>query len=125
VVKKMSCLFDSISLAMGGLPVRYSAAELRAMACAYLDHNGDRDAAEGLVFRDAVEGGPANYSQYVAEMQKECTWGGAIEIAALVQILKVNIHVHCFSNVVEFNHRHNSPTLAINFTGNHYTMKSH
>ena len=120
----MSCLFDSISAARGTLPVRYSAAELRAMACAYLDHNSDRDVAEGLAFRDAVEEGPANYSEYVAKMQEEGTWGGAIEIAALVRVLKVNIHVHCFSNVVKFNHREHSPTLAINFTGNHYTMKS-
>jgi hypothetical protein len=117
----MSCLFDSISAAMSGLPVQYSAVELRSMACAYLDHNGHRDITEGLVFRDAAETGAANYSDYVAEMQKEDTWGGAIEIAALIRILKVNIHVHCFSNVIEFNHSQESPTLIIYFTGNHYS----
>jgi OTU-like cysteine protease len=110
----MSCLFHSI-----GTILCIPTETVRDAICDYL--LSDRPLLDGMPTRDLLALEDPNYVQ---NMRKSSTWGGAIEIQAAVRLWNVNVTV--------LNHRDGSKpieflatgaaigTLTLSWTGGHY-----
>ena len=121
----MSCLFNSLSQELQHKNIHFiSASELRQEACNYLHHNFP--IISGMSTHELLNITHSNYSQYVSNMRRNSTWGGAIEIQAICNIFKVRIIVvnirNRNRNEIEFLpvHENYSNTLKITWSGGHY-----
>ena len=114
----MSCLFQSLSK---GIP-NTTSEQLRRESVRYLEDNGplfDDD----LGSRDII-GSFDDFKKYVREMKKPSTWGGAIEIRAIVELHVVNVCIH----LKHSDHRimikplteKSSDTIHVSYNGSHY-----
>jgi len=107
----MSCLFESLAPSIGGI----TAAHLRSRICDYLEQRG-------ALFEDsdfAVD------AEYVAEMRRASTFGGAIEIAACANLYGIRVVVKNERDgtsdiVFEPLNRMPRRVLFIGWSGNHY-----
>ena len=115
----MSCLFMSLTYFL-----KKDARDIRDIICNYLENNGklidDLD-TEFILSLDISK------VDYIREMRKETTWGGAIEIQATcniwnVKILVYNIRENNNIQVITFipiNSTHIN-TIKISWNGSHY-----
>ena len=79
----MSCLFDSLSFFL-----KISSDNIRSKICDYLERNNIL--IEGIDTKDILL---EESSNYIKNMRKSSTWGGAIEIKAAVNIWNLYIKV--------------------------------
>lgn len=114
----MSCLFNSLSYFF-----KLKSENIRNIICNYLETNGkiieDLD-TEFILSLDNI-----SKDNYIHEMKKQSTWGGAIEIKAACNIWNVKIIVHNIRNLnnvkrIEFLPISSSFTKTINITWNGY-----
>lgn len=113
----MSCLFKSLSYFFPNITEQ----QLRHVICNYLQRNltvGCAKAKEVIKWESGV-----GLQEYVNNMRKSSTWGGAIEIKCFCDILKRNVIVNSIPNnkQIQFlSSTPNVPTLRIYWTGGHY-----
>ena len=89
----MSCLFNSISHY-----VPESSNDIRQKICDYLHQNSK--IMDGMETCDILNLESPNY---IVNMRKQSTWGGAIEIQCACNIWKCQINVHHHNNkIIEF-----------------------
>jgi hypothetical protein len=116
----MSCLFDSLASVLSYGPAGSS--RLRAMICDYLNKNPN---ISGLSASDAIFAAHnKSLDEYVMAMRKTSTWGGAIEIKALCDILSISVTVLVLSSrrYIEFLPMNVSKKhVHIHWNGGHYT----
>ena len=121
----MSCLFNSLSRSLQYKNIhQISSYELRQEACNYLHH--DFPIISGISTHKLLNITHENYQNYISNMRRENTWGGAIEIQVICNIFKVRIIVvnirNRNGNEIEFLpvNENYSNTLKISWSGNHY-----
>ena len=112
----MSCLFYSL-----GHFTRIDANQMREMICNYLLKN--ENISEDLSVEDVVKfESNLSLEQYVSNMRKPCTMGGATEIKAFCNMFKRNVIVHSRPNnkLIEFTADADFPTVELSWTGGHF-----
>lgn len=87
------------------------------MICEYLQQN--EKIIDGLDTRMVLQMQDKNY---ISKMQKNSTWGGAIEIQAACNIWKLRIMVNTSKGKIEFLPINNTykKTINIYWSGNHF-----
>jgi hypothetical protein len=118
----MSCLFNSLQHF-----VEESSGKIRGMICDYLAEN--RPIMEGLDTDFILSMDRPNY---IAQMRRTSTWGGAIEIQAACNIWNMSVHVYDIrrrrggASVIKF-----IPVVGefdrvvkLNWNGGHYTHRN-
>lgn len=115
----MSCLFRAIS---EGLP-NTTADSLRLVAVKYLRDDGALF-EDGLTSYDVLSSF-ADIKQYLTNMEKDSTWGGAIEIRAIVEIYKTPICIHTATSSEILMEPFGSlqqvkNTIHVSYSGSHY-----
>ena len=113
----MSCLFDSLSYYLPGNSI-----SIRTKICDYLKQNNK--IIDGMNTRDILN---METSNYITNMRKQSTWGGAIEIQCACNIWKLRVLVEDKRhkkkhNVIEFipiNNTYNK-TIHLKWSGGHY-----
>ena len=115
----MSCLFDSLSSFTPGL----TSQSLRDNICDFLEEN---PTINGLTAQEIVQKSNRNNSllEYVAQMRKPTTWGGAVEIKAFCDLRNtpVTVIAEKSGRRIEFipeSTKH--PVVFITWNGNHFT----
>jgi hypothetical protein len=88
----MSCLFQSLSFFM----INNNPDTLRQDICNYLDLNPNL--VDNLTLDQIMNIDGVTKEQYIAEMRKNSTWGGAIEIKAFCDIYHINVEVIILNN---------------------------
>jgi hypothetical protein len=113
----MSCLFDSLSKYLPG-----TSSNIRIKICDYLKQNNK--IIDGMNTRDILN---METSNYIMNMRKNSTWGGAIEIQCACNIWKIRVLVEDKRhkkkhNVIEFLPISNTynKTIKLNWSGGHY-----
>eukprot|EP00403_Amphidinium_massartii_P041842 CAMPEP_0178445260 /NCGR_PEP_ID=MMETSP0689_2-20121128/40045_1 /TAXON_ID=160604 /ORGANISM="Amphidinium massartii, Strain CS-259" /LENGTH=387 /DNA_ID=CAMNT_0020069745 /DNA_START=13 /DNA_END=1176 /DNA_ORIENTATION=+ len=86
-----SCLFHSLSY---GLADGTSASTLREEICSFMAKNAGREISGTPLNQWVQWDSGGNISSYVARMRRRGEWGGGIEMAALSQMRRVNVHVY-------------------------------
>ena len=112
----MSCLFNSLSHF-----IKLDSNTIRQQICDYLEQN--KPILDGLETKDilVLEG-----NQYIQNMRRQNTWGGAIEIQAACNIWKMKTHVNCRrgneNSNIEFLPIIGEPEkeITLEWTGGHY-----
>lgn len=116
----MSCLFDSLSYF-----IKLDSFTIRNIICNYLEQNNkiiDGLDTEFILSLDMPK------EEYIKQMKKRYTWGGAIEIQAACNIWNTKIIVHNRTNknsIIEFlpiNNKYKY-TIELIWTGAHYEPK--
>ena len=113
----MSCLY----IAIGNL-LKINHREIRQKICDYL--SAGNNLIDGLETKDILNIEDKNY---VKNMRRQSTWGGAIEIAAACNIWNCRINVINIrerpNKIIEFNPSVSviEKTLTLKWTGSHYT----
>lgn len=110
----MSCLFDSLSYF-----INRTSTEIRQIICNYLEENNS--IIDGLETSFILE---LENKNYIKDMRRNNTWGGAIEIQSACNIWNIRILVHNVrkDSVIEFlplKNKYNH-TIALLWYGNHY-----
>jgi hypothetical protein len=83
----MSCLFQSLGHLIGCDPNH-----LRQCLCDYLECNPD--IMQGINAEKVIQWeSNVNMAEYIQNMRRQATWGGAIEIAAFVDMMKMVVVV--------------------------------
>jgi hypothetical protein len=116
----MSCLFVSLGRLLDECPQ-----SLRQCICDYLDQN--KSIIDGIPTSDLLQ---MDRADYVKEMRRESTWGGAIEIQCACTLWRLRI-------MVINNSEQSGPpiefvpvagdyqrTLCLCWTGSHYTART-
>ena len=113
----MSCLFDSLSKYLD-----MKSNEIRQLICDYLEKNNS-----------ILDGIDTNYllnmenTNYVLDMRKRYTWGGAIEIKAACNIWGLQIYVHDCKNkkTIKFmsDHGYCAQKIKLCWNGTHYKTR--
>ena len=110
----MSCLFDSISYFMN-----INSNELRQHVCNYLESNNP--VIDGIETNQILNFDDENY---IEKMRINNTWGGAIEISAICNMLNLKIIVKNLQDNkdIEFKSLNNivKHIIYISWTGNHF-----
>jgi hypothetical protein len=113
----MSCLFNSISF-----HISEPSNTIRNKICDYLKQN--KKIMDGISTKDVLK---FESSNYITEMRKSTTWGGAIEIQCACNIWKVRIIVEDIRKkknikIIEFLPSNSTYTKTINlkWSGGHY-----
>ena len=102
----MSCLFDSINYFV-------KEKDIRKIICDYLQDN--KPIIDGLETKDILE------ENYIEDMRKPTTMGGAIEIQCACNIWRCRINVIYNSKIIEFlPFEQYDKTFFIIWNGNHY-----
>lgn len=112
---KMSCLFDSLASLLGT-----SARALRGTVCDYLDTD---PYLGGLRASKVIDEG-LRLREYVREMRRESTWGGATEIKAVCNLHHVNVTVIITSTGRQIQFQCTGEprrTIYVNWANRHYT----
>ena len=109
----MSCLFDSLAIF-----IFEDAQKIRERICDYLEENNPL--IEGMKTSDILK---LESDEYLLEMRKAKTWGGAIEIQVACNIwsIRVNVNTHASKKIefLPFNGMY-IKTIGLRWTGNHY-----
>ena len=113
----MSCLFRSLSNFISS-----DTDELRQKICDFLEQNpiifDDIKADKAIEWEKNI-----SLQEYVNEMRKNETWGGAIEIKSFCEIFKIQVNVHISSiKIIDF--MPSTPPVSIiniSWNGNHFT----
>jgi len=115
----MSCLFNSLNYFIGE-----GSFEIREKICNYLQENNP--VIDGLETNFILKLESNSAEQYISNMRKTSTWGGAIEIQCACNIWGIQVNVKNYRNkngkTIEFvplNKTHNK-TIHIYWTGGHY-----
>ena len=82
-MKNMSCLFHSLSKF-----TKQSAEDVRGAVCDYLERGGR--IIDGLDTSDILK---LEHEDYINNMRKSSTWGGAIEIQAACNVYAMRVFV--------------------------------
>lgn len=113
----MSCLFNSISYY-----VPESSNDIRQKICDYLQQNSK--IMDGMETSDIIN---LELPNYVENMRKQSTWGGAIEIQCACNIWKIRVLVEDVRRqmkhtVIEFIPINNiyEKTINLKWSGGHY-----
>ena len=110
----MSCLFDSISYFMN-----INSEELRQHVCNYLESNNP--IIDGVDTNTVLN---LDDDNYIYKMRLSNTWGGAIEISAICNMLNLKIIVKNLQDNkdIEFKPLNNEikHIIHISWTGNHF-----
>jgi hypothetical protein len=118
----MSCLFNSMSRHLSEDPQA-----IRNKICDYLAINPMTDMGLSVSEIIHLESG-SGLEEYIRSMRSPCTWGGAIEIAAAVQIWNCSFHVKVerTGHWIEFikdpslNKDESLNKYGLSWTGGHY-----
>jgi hypothetical protein len=112
----MSCLFNSMSRHFGEDPQI-----IRNKICDYLSTNPMTEMGLHISEIIQIESGK-NLEEYIHSMRSPCTWGGAIEIAAALQIWNCSFHVKVerTGNWIEFIKENAQQKYGLSWTGGHY-----
>jgi hypothetical protein len=118
----MSCLFNSLQQF-----VPENSNQIRRVICDYLEQN--RPIIDGLDTQFILR---MDRPDYVAQMRRNSTWGGAIEIQAACNIWNMSVHVFDIRRnrgaadiikfipvVGEFDR-----VISVNWSGGHYTPRN-
>lgn len=109
----MSCLFNSLSKFLN-----LSSIEIRSRICDYLESN--HKIMENMNTKDILL--LENKINYIENMRKTSTWGGAIEIQVACNIWDCKIYVHNIRNknqsIIEFIPLHTKIDKIINISWN-------
>lgn len=113
----MSCLFDSLSFYITNI----NSKKLRNIITDYLSENP-------LLLDDAKFSeliGVDKFDNYISNMRKDSTWGGAYEIKAFCDLFdaKVKVKILQTNKWIEFlpkNYKNNLPEMLITWNGSHY-----
>ena len=112
----MSCLFDSLSKF-----VNMSSYDLRLSICNYIKSNNN--IFEDIKTEDVI-GWETNMklNDYVNMMEKNYTWGGAIEIKSFCEMFNIVVIVILNDRKIEFipSSKLANRVIHLNYTGNHY-----
>jgi len=112
----MSCLFNSLSKF-----VNMSPHDLRLSICHYIKSNNN--IFEDIKNEDVISWETnLNLNDYVNMMEKNTTWGGAIEIKSFCEMFKVVVIVVYNDRKIEFipSSKCTDNIIYLNYTGNHY-----
>ena len=115
----MSCLFESLAFFM----INNNSEQLRQEICNYLLSNPNL--VDDISFEQIASLDGINREQYVSEMRKNQTWGGAIEIKAFCDMYHINVQVVMLGSnenksiLFEGKDKPNR-FLRITYNGNHY-----
>jgi len=120
----MSCLFNTLCTF-----VNLEGEELRHNICNYLSNNPKM--FENVSAEDYVKWnneGYNNINEYIRDMKKNYTWGGAIEIKAFCNMYNKHVNVHDVrtrkQSVINFiDEDRVRDTIDINWNGGHYWPK--
>lgn len=112
----MSCLFNSMSYFL-----KTDSTLIRQEICNYLENNNK--IIDGLDTKKILN---MESNNYIQDMRKTSTWGGAIEIQAACNIWNMSVIVHDIRNsrrdkiiFIPINGRINN-TINITWSGGHY-----
>ena len=112
----MSCLFNSMSYFL-----KTDSTNIRQEICNYLENNNK--IIDGLDTKKILN---MESNNYIQDMRKTSTWGGAIEIQAACNIWNMSVIVHDIRNsrrdkitFLPINGRVNN-TINITWSGGHY-----
>jgi hypothetical protein len=113
----MSCLFDSLSKFLNGVP----SSMLRMRICDFLSTNPLL--MEDLKAEDVIKHETGmTLAVYVCNMRMPSTMGGAIEIKAFAKLFRVNVWVDSLPNkkVIEFIEDPQLSWCHLKWTGGHF-----
>jgi len=117
----MSCLFDCLSKHVPG-----TSTNIRTKICDYLKQNNK--IIDGMSTHDILN---LETSDYIMNMRKKSTWGGAIEIQCACNIWKIRVLVEDKRNkkkhnTIEFIPINNSynKTIHLKWSGGHYKISN-
>lgn len=118
----MSCLFESLSKFIIFNKNQLEHNQLREQICKYLNTNPklyDENANKIVSFTYNI-----SLNDYVSEMNKQNTWGSAIEIKSFCNIYNIIVIVEHNNNQIKFLPSNNNQkplyVITIGYTGNHY-----
>ena len=114
----MSCLFDSLSFAVGINPLN-----LRLIICNYLENNPALvDDLKLSAILKATES--LSLTEYTRKMSNESTWGSALELKSFCDIFSMSVQVHVTYTGQEFTIVCSNPKprklVHIYYNGSHY-----
>jgi hypothetical protein len=115
----MSCLFQSLSYFM----IKNEPEMLRQEICNFLESNPNLVDDLSLDQIMSIDG--VTKEQYISEMRKNSTWGGAIEIKAFCDMYHINVEVIVLNSdnkriFFEPNIKPCNKLLRISWNGNHF-----
>jgi hypothetical protein len=117
----MSCLFSSLQVSLSP----ETSSSIREKVCDYLSLN--RPILDGIDTSTILKFEKPNY---IPNMRKEETWGGAIEISAVCNIFRMSVSVHNtrdnYDSILTFVPLDNiiRKRVHLSWNGSHYTTTS-
>jgi hypothetical protein len=110
----MSCLFHSIGACLG-----FTQEAVRHDILEYMVDNADKK-HDDVKLKDWIESAEdVSFEAYLADMRKEDTWGGAVELDIACLLYNANVIVHFNKKRIVIG-TPRSKELHIKYTGNHF-----